>query len=115
FYLPSIVPVIASSILWLWMFNPDFGLFNSFLDFLGIQKQRWIYSESQVVPSLVFMSLWSVGPMMIIFLAGLQDVPKQLYEAVDIDGGNSWHKMLHVTVPMMTPTILFTLLISIMN
>lgn len=115
FYLPSIVPVIASSILWLWMFNPDFGLFNSFLGLFGIPKQRWIYDEDQVVGSLVFMSLWSVGPMMIIFLAGLQDVPNQLYEAVEIDGGNAWHKMIHVTVPMMTPTILFNLLISTIN
>lgn len=113
FYLPSIIPTIASSVLWLWMFNPDFGLFNAGLDLLGLPRQRFIYEEGQVVPSLVFMSMWSVGPMMIIFLAGLQDVPNQLYEAVDIDGGNSWHKLRHITIPMMTPTILFNLLISI--
>lgn len=113
FYLPSIIPVVASSILWLWMFNPDFGLFNAGLQAIGLPRQRYIYDEMQVIPSLVFMSLWSVGPMMIIFLAGLQDVPNQLYEAVDIDGGNAWHKLLHVTLPMMTPTILFNLLISI--
>lgn len=113
FYLPSIIPIIASSILWLWMFNPDFGLFNAGLDLIGLPRQRFIYEESQVIPSLVFMSMWSVGPMMIIFLAGLQDVPNQLYEAVEIDGGNAWHKLWHVTIPMMTPTILFNLLISI--
>ena len=113
FYLPSIIPIIASSVLWLWMFNPDFGLFNAGLDLIGLPRQRFIYEEGQVIPSLVFMSMWSVGPMMIIFLAGLQDVPNQLYEAVDIDGGNGWHKLWHITIPMMTPTILFNLLISI--
>lgn len=113
FYLPSIIPTIAASILWLWMFNPDFGLFNAGLTGLGLPRQRFIYEEVQVIPSLVFMSLWGVGPMMIIFLAGLQDVPNQLYEAVDIDGGSAWHKLVHVTLPMMTPTILFNLLISI--
>ena len=112
FYLPSLIPVIATSILWLWMYNPDFGLFNAALGLVGIDKQKWIYSEWEVIPALVFMSMWSVGPMMIIFLAGLQDVPQQLYEAVDIDGGNAWHKLRYVTLPMMTPTILFNLLIS---
>jgi multiple sugar transport system permease protein len=112
FYLPSLIPVIATSILWLWMYNPDFGLFNAALGLVGIGKQKWIYSEWEVIPALVFMSMWSVGPMMIIFLAGLQDVPHQLYEAVDIDGGNAWHKLRYVTLPMMTPTILFNLLIS---
>ncbi|GHA25179.1 ABC transporter permease [Devosia pacifica] len=115
FYLPSIIPIIASSILWLWMFNPDFGLFNAGLEAVGLPRQRFIYEESQVIPSLVFMSMWSVGPMMIIFLAGLQDVPNQLYEAVEIDGGNALHKLWHVTIPMMTPTILFNLLISIIT
>ena len=112
FYIPSIVPIIATSVIWLWMYNPDFGLFNSGLSLLGIHKQQWIFAENGVVPSLVFMSIWGVGPMMIIFLAGLQDVPKELYEAVDIDGGNALHKLIHITIPMMTPTILFNLLIS---
>jgi multiple sugar transport system permease protein len=112
FYLPSIMPVVASSVLWLWLFNPDLGLLNAALAWLGLPKLRWIYSEIGVVPSLVLMSLWSVGPMMIIFLAGLQDVPRQLYEAVEVDGGTAWHKLRYITIPMMTPTILFNLLIS---
>jgi multiple sugar transport system permease protein len=113
FYIPSIVPIIASSVIWLWMFNPDFGLFNSVLGTFGLPKLQYIFSEDTVVPSLVFMSIWGVGPMMIIFLAGLQEVPKELYEAADIDGGNAWHKLWHITIPMMTPTILFNLLISL--
>jgi multiple sugar transport system permease protein len=113
FYIPSIVPIIASTVIWLWMFNPDFGLFNSVVRSIGLPKLQYIFSEEQVVPSLVFMSIWSVGPMMIIFLAGLQDIPKDLYEAADIDGGNAFHKLIHVTIPMLTPTILFNLLISL--
>jgi multiple sugar transport system permease protein len=113
FYLPSIMPVVASSVLWLWLFNPDLGLLNAGLAWLGLPKLQWIYSEIGVIPSLVLMSLWSVGPMMIIFLAGLQDVPRQLYEAVEIDGGSAWHKLRYITIPMMTPTILFNLLISV--
>jgi multiple sugar transport system permease protein len=83
------------------------------LGMLGIPKLQYIFSEDTVVPSLVFMSIWGVGPMMIIFLAGLQEVPKELYEAADIDGGTAWHKLVHITIPMMTPTILFNLLISL--
>jgi multiple sugar transport system permease protein len=113
FYIPSIVPIIATSVIWLWMYNPDFGLFNSALHAFGIPKQTWLYSEQGVIPSLVFMSIWGVGPMMIIFLAGLQEVPKELYEAADIDGANGLHKLFHITLPMMTPTILFNLMISI--
>ena len=115
FYLPAIVPVIASSILWLWLFNPDFGLLNAAADFLHLPRSQWIYGEGSVVPSLILMSLWAVGPMMIIFLAGLQGVSRQLYEAVAIDGGNALHKLWHVTVPMVTPTILFNLVLAIIG
>ena len=115
FYLPSIVPLIASSVLWLWLFNPDFGLLNAAADFLHLPRSQWIFGEASVIPSLILMSLWAVGPMMIIFLAGLQGVPKQLYEAVDVDGGNRLHKLWHITVPMMTPTILFNLILAIIS
>lgn len=115
FYLPSIVPAIAASILWLWLFNPDFGLLNAVADFLHLPRSQWIYGENSVIPSLILMSLWVVGPMMIIFLAGLQGVPRQLYEAVDVDGGTGFHKLLHITIPMVTPTILFNLVLSIIG
>jgi multiple sugar transport system permease protein len=115
FYLPAIVPAIASSVLWIWLFNPDFGLLNSVLRPLGFPKIQWIYSSSSVMPSFILMSLWDIGPMMIIFLAGLQGVPKQLYEAVEIDGGNAWHRLIHITIPMITPTILFNLILSIIG
>lgn len=115
FYLPSIVPVIAASVLWLWLFNPDFGLLNAAADLLHLPRSQWIYGEGSVIPSLILMSLWAVGPMMIIFLAGLQGVPRQLYEAVDVDGGNALHKLWHITIPMVTPTILFNLVLSIIG
>lgn len=115
FYLPSIVPAIASSVLWIWLFNPDFGLLNAVLRPLGFPKIQWIYGSDSVIPSFILMSLWDIGPMMIIFLAGLQGVPRQLYEAVEIDGGNAWHRLKHITVPMITPTILFNLILSIIG
>jgi multiple sugar transport system permease protein len=113
FYLPSLVPLIASSVLWIWLFNPDFGLLNAMLRPLGFPKMHWIYDSQSVVPSFILMSLWDVGPLMIIFLAGLQGVPRQLYEALEVDGGNAWHKLWTITIPMVTPTILFNLILSI--
>jgi multiple sugar transport system permease protein len=115
FYLPSTLPAIASSVLWLWLFNPDFGLLNAVMVALGLPKQQWIYDEATVLPSLVIMNLWAVGPLMVIFLAGLQSIPRYLYEAVEIDGGNSWHKLRHITLPLLTPTILFNLILSIIE
>ena len=115
FYLPSIVPLIASSVLWIWLFNPDFGLLNAILVPLGVPRLQWIYGTRTVIPALILMSMWDIGPMMIIFLAGLQGVPRQYYEAVEIDGGNPWHKMRHVTIPMVTPTILFNLILSVIG
>ena len=115
FYLPSLVPLIASSVLWIWLFNPDFGLLNALLEFLHLPTLQWIYDSSTVIPSLILMSVWDVGPLMIIFLAGLQGVPRGLYEAVDIDGGNALHRLRHVTLPMVTPTILFNLILSIIG
>ena len=112
FYLPSTVPVIASSVLWVWLFNPEFGLLNAILTSYGIPKQQWIYDENTVLASLILMNLWGVGPMMIIFLAGLQGIPKHLYEAVEVDGGKAIHKLWYITIPMMTPTILFNLILS---
>jgi len=112
FYLPSTVPVIASSVLWVWLFNPEFGLLNAILTSCGIPKQQWIYDENSVLASLILMNFWGVGPMMIIFLAGLQGIPKHLYEAVEVDGGKSIHKLWYITIPMMTPTILFNLILS---
>ncbi len=112
FYLPTLIPVVASSMIWLWLFNPDMGLINTLLRNLHLPTGMWIYNEKTVIPSIVLMSLWTTGGTMIIFLAGLQGIPRQLYESVEIDGGNAAHKLFHITIPLMTPTIFFNLVIG---
>ena len=107
FYMPSIVPVVASCMIWQYLFNPDLGLANSILKAMGISKQMWLYSEKTVIPTLVLTNLWNCGSTMVIFLAGLQNIPKHYYEAVEVDGGNSIHKLFYITVPMMTPVLFY--------
>lgn len=109
YYLPVLVPVVANAVLWLWLFNPEFGLFNALLDQAGLPTSQWIYDSSTAVPSLVLMSIWGTGNAVVIFLAGLQGVPRHLYEAADVDGGNAWHKLRYITIPTMTPTIFYNL------
>ncbi|MFK4300533.1 multiple sugar transport system permease protein [Paenibacillus sp. RC254] len=115
YYLPTIVPSIANTMLWLWMFNPDFGLLNSLLEHAGLPGSKWIYDESTAIPSLIMMSTWGIGNTVIIFLAGLQSVPTHLYEAAEVDGGHMWHKFIHITIPSMTPTIFFNLVMSLIS
>lgn len=115
YYVPTLVPAIANAILWLWIFNPDFGLLNSALRQAGLPTSQWIYSETAVIPSLVIMSTWGFGNAMVIFLAGLQGVPRHLYEAVSIDGGGTWARFRFVTLPMMTPTIFYNLVVGVIG
>jgi multiple sugar transport system permease protein len=115
FYLPVVVPSVASSMLWLWLYNPDFGLFNLILKQFGLPASNWIYDEATVIPSVVIMSAWGIGNGMIIFLAGLKGIPTHLYEAVEVDGGSAFRKLIHVTIPLMTPTIFFNLIMSLIG
>lgn len=115
FYVPSIVPIVATSTIFIWLLNPDVGLFNQILKFLHLPTSMWIYDEATVIPTMAFMNIWSVGGTMLIFLAGLESIPEHYYEAVDIDGGGMWHKLMAITLPMMTPTIFFNLIIGIIN
>lgn len=115
YYLPSIIPVVATSMVWLWILNPDFGLVNSVLESIGLPKGQWLFGEKSVVPTIVITGLWATGQTMVIFLAGLQGVPKQYYEAIDVDGGNSFHKLINITIPMMTPTIFFNTVMAVIN
>ena len=110
-----LVPLIANTILWTWLFNPDFGLFNSGLEQLGLPTSMWLYDERTVIPSLILMAVWGFGNATVIFLAGLQGVPTHLYEAVEVDGGGMLDKLRHVTVPMMTPTIFFNLVLGLIG
>ncbi|MBP8638324.1 MAG: sugar ABC transporter permease [Dictyoglomi bacterium] len=116
YYLPSITPAVATSIMWMWIFNPDFGLANALLRYIGIESRlRWIYDPVLSKPSLIIMSLWGVGGQMIILLAGLQGIPEQLYEAADIDGANLWHKFWHITLPMLSPSIFFVTIMQVIS
>lgn len=115
YYLPSIVPVVASSMIWTWAYSVDFGLFNSLLKMAGLPASRWISDSTTVIPSLILMDLWASSSTILIFLAGLQGVPRELKEAVEVDGGNWWHKFWAVTVPHMTPYILFNTVLSIIG
>jgi multiple sugar transport system permease protein len=107
FYLPSIMPVVATSMLWLWIYNPQYGILNTLLGLLGIRGPGWISSPTWAMPSLILMSVWGVGGWVVIYLAGLQDVPQELLEAAELDGATNWKKLLHITVPLMSPYILF--------
>lgn len=115
FYIPSIVPVVAASAIWMFIFNPYNGLLNQIISAFGVTPQMWIYSPKQVIPCLAVMSAWTSGGTAIIYLAALQGVPKHLYEAVDIDGGNLLHKLVHVTLPMISPVIFYNIIMSTIN
>ncbi len=115
YYLPTLVPAVASAVLWIWIFNPDSGLLNSLLYAAGLPGSDWIYSEETAVPSLILMNAWGFGNAMVIFLAGRQGVPQSLYEAVALDGGGTWTKFRHVTLPFMTPTIFYNLVIGVIG
>ncbi|GMW01857.1 MAG: sugar ABC transporter permease [Candidatus Hydrogenedentota bacterium] len=115
FFLPSIVPIVASSVLWLWVLNPEGGLINSTLAQLGLQGPGWLADPNWSKPSLIIMGLWSVGSAIVIFLAGLGDVPQSLYEVAEIDGAGSWSRFRNVTLPMVTPTILFNTVMGLIT
>jgi multiple sugar transport system permease protein len=119
FYLPAIVPVIASSMLWLWILNPTYGLINWALapicHLFGGTPPGWLADPAWAKPALILMSAWGVGNSMIIFLAGLQDVPEALYEAAEIDGASKWQQFWHVTLPMIMPVVYFNLVMGIIG
>ncbi len=115
FYIPTIVPAVATAVIWLWILNPDFGLVNTLLMKLGLPVSSWLFDEKSVIPTIVLIGLWGTGGTMVIFLAGLQDIPRHYYEAIDVDGGNSFHKLFNITVPLMTPTIFFNAIMAIIG
>lgn len=114
-YLPSIVPAVASAMIWMWLLNPDLGLINTVLEWLHLPTSNWLYDESSVIPSVVLTTLWGIGGTVIIFLAGLSGIPKQYYEAIDVDGGGWYSKLRHITIPMVTPTLFFNTIMTIIG
>jgi len=117
FFLPHLTPIVASAVLWLWLLHPEVGLVNYVLSLVGIRGPAWLGSKEWAIPSMILIGLWmgAGGNTMIIFLAGLQGVPKELYEAAAMDGANSWHRFRHVTLPMLSPTIFFNLVLGMIG
>jgi multiple sugar transport system permease protein len=115
FYLPVVSSGVAISLLWIWLFNPQFGLINYLLGLVGLPGPGWLVDSAWAKPALIVMSLWSVGGTTVVFLAGLQGVPRTLYEAASLDGANRWGQFRHITVPMMSPVIFFNLIIGMIG
>lgn len=114
-FLPSLVPAVASAMLWTWIFNKKLGLLNTLLAKLGIAGPGWLTQPEWVIPALALMSLWGVGYTVVIYLAGLQDVPTELYEAAEIDGALGFRRLWHVTLPVISPVIFFNLVMSLIG
>lgn len=116
FYLPSVTPAVAMSIVWFWILNPDVGLANNILRALGLPPSNFIWDPKSSKPTFILMQMWSAGGnTMVIFLAGLQNIPQSLYEAAQIDGASGWQQFKSVTVPMLSPVILFNLVMGIVG
>ncbi len=115
FYLPYVAPQIAATLIWMWMLNPRYGLINTILGWFGIAGPNWFSDPSTALYGIVLISLWAVGGGAVIYLAGLQNIPVQLYEAAEIDGANARQQFLHVTIPMLSPTIFFQLTVELIG
>ena len=113
YYLPAIISGVPVALVWMWVLNPEFGLINNALRLIGIEGPKWLFSREWVIPAFVLMSLWNVGVPMVIFLAGLQGIPAHLYEAAEIDGATVLAKFRYITLPMMSPVILFNLVLGV--
>ena len=112
-FLPSLIPAVASAMLWLWMFNGRMGMFNYLLRGIGLDGFDWL--GALAMPSLAFMSVWGVGNTVVIYLAGLQDVPRELLEAAEIDGAGRFRRLISVVIPMISPVIFFNLIMAIIG
>lgn len=114
-FLPSQTPVVASAMLWFFIFSPTQGLANAAIGLFGIPPQQWLWDIDLVKPALIAVAVWAFGTAMIIFLAGLQDIPQSLYEAAELDGAGALSKLRNVTLPLLTPTIFFNLVIGLIG
>jgi len=115
FYMPIIVPLVASAVVWQRVFHPEYGILNEVLGWVGIPPQQWLFDPSLAKPAFILMSFWMIGRQMVIFIAGLGNIPPTLLEAASIDGATSFRKLLHITIPLMTPLILYNTVIAIVN
>lgn len=115
FYLPSITPAVASAVIWLQMFHQEFGIINTFLANFGVPPIKWLFDPDLAKPAFILMGCWSVGPQVVIFLAGLQGIPEVMYEAAVIDGAGRWAKFSQITVPLLSPVIFFNLVMGVIG
>ncbi|HEV8636883.1 MAG TPA: sugar ABC transporter permease [Chloroflexota bacterium] len=115
YYLPALVSGVAVALLWGWVLNPEFGLVNLGLKLIGVQGPRWFASEEWAVPGMVLVALWGTGTNMVLYLAGLQSIPTEVQEAARIDGAGPWQVFRNVTLPLLTPTVFFNVITSIIG
>jgi len=115
FYLPIIVPLVASAVVWQRVFHPEYGLMNELIGFFGIPPQKWLWDPALAKPAFIFMSFWMIGRQMVIFIAGLQNIPESLLEAASIDGAGPFRRITHIIVPLMTPMIFYNMIMAIIN
>ncbi|MDQ6671497.1 MAG: sugar ABC transporter permease [Chloroflexota bacterium] len=117
FFLPSITPIIASALLWVWIFQPTIGLLNYLLSLVGIQGPAWLQSTYWAIPSVAIVSLWGTigGTRMIVFLAALQGVPQEMYDAANIDGAGPWRRFVSITLPLISPTMFFNVVLTVIG
>jgi multiple sugar transport system permease protein len=113
YFLPSVLSGVSVTLLWVLLFNPKLGAINAVLDIFGIKGPGWLHDPDWALPSLVIMSLWGIGQTMIIYLAGLQGVPTDLYEAAKVDGAGVWRRFRNITIPMMSPVIFYNLVLGL--
>lgn len=115
FFLPVLIPLAAGCSIWVWMLQPNFGIINKLLKFVGLPQSTWLSSDKTILQTFILVSLWIIGNAIVIFLAGLQQIPKHLYEAAEIDGGNAFYKLIHITIPMSSSIIFFNIVIGTIN
>ena len=114
-YSPTVVPAVASAMVWVWIMLPHGGLLSLILNRFGLPDQRLLFDQRTALITLIFVGLWGFGTGMLIFLAGLQSIPQHLYEAAEIDGASAWARFRHITLPMLSPVIFFNLVTSVMG
>ncbi len=115
YFLPSIVPTVASTILWMWILNPQTGILNTVLGYMGIDGPNWMTNPSWSKPGLILLGMWGMGGTIVIYLSGLQDVPTSLLEAAELDGASWWQRLWTVIVPMVSPITLFNLITGVIS
>lgn len=116
FYLPSVLPMVAVSMLFIFIYNPDIGIVNFLIQkIFGVRGPKWIFDENLLIPALILMSLWWVGSNMLVYLAGLQGIPTDLYEAAEIDGAGIWPKFWRITVPMISPVLFYNVITTLIG